>query len=223
MVQFLGFYTLICYTIDYFLYALDLSRRITIMSFITLLITAIALAADASAVSLAGGLTCHSKKQVYTSAIRAGLAFGLFQGAMTFIGWAMGLTFQNFITSFDHWIAFGLLFFIGVKMIKEAFGDEEESSISLDSNKTLIILAIATSIDALAVGISLAVLQLTLLNILVATLTITLVTLILSMLGVWLGSCLKHKSNLGMKINIAGGVVLILIGLKILVEHLFFA
>ncbi|MGL4362482.1 MAG: manganese efflux pump MntP family protein [Cellulosilyticaceae bacterium] len=190
------------------------------MDFITLFITSIALAGDATAVSIAAGLSCKDKNERLRSMLNAGIAFGVFQGGMTFLGWTIGYTFQDFIVSFDHWIAFILLCFIGFKMIKEATNDEVDSSISLLNPKTVLILAVATSIDALAVGVSFAVLSLTLSEITLASFIIFITTGILSLIGVLIGAKISTSSNLGKRINIAGGIVLILIGTKILIEHL---
>lgn len=187
----------------------------------TLLITAIALAADAFVVSIACGLSCKEKKELIRTGLKAGIAFGVFQGGMTFLGWALGLTFKDFISGFDHWVAFIILAIIGGKMIKEAIGDEESKAIELTTIKMLIVLAIATSIDAMAVGISFAVINITLMNIAIGSALIGVVTLILSFIGAQLGNKLGSNTKFQDKINIAGGVILILIGAKILIEHLW--
>lgn len=186
----------------------------------TLIVTAIALAADAFIVSIACGLACKEKKELIKVGIKTGIAFGVFQGGMTFLGWALGLTFKGLISGFDHWVAFVILAIIGGKMIKEAIGEDEAKSIELTTLKMLIILAIATSIDALAVGISFAVINMTLVNIIIGAIIIGVITCVLSFLGAQLGNKLGSNTKFQDKINIAGGVILILIGTKILIEHL---
>jgi putative Mn2+ efflux pump MntP len=150
--------------------------------------------------------------------ITAGIWFGGFQALMPFIGYLLGSAFYSYITSLDHWIAFILLVFIGGKMIKEALGDEEGQSDSDASFgfMTMLIMAVATSIDALAVGITFAFLQV---NIWLAISIIGVTTFIFSAVGVKAGSVFgaKYKS----KAEIAGGIILILIGVRILIEHLF--
>ena len=143
-----------------------------------------------------------------------GFYFGFFQALMPIIGYFLGIGFKEYITSIDHWVAFILLGLIGANMIKEAFGDEEEVDDDL-SFKTMLILAIATSIDALAVGITFAFLHV---NIGYAALIIGVTTFVISVLGVKIGHVfgLRYKS----KAEIAGGLILIVMGCKILLEHL---
>lgn len=184
------------------------------MGFIELLLIAVGLSMDAFAVSLCKGL--NMRKLNYRHAAVIALFFGGFQALMPLIGWFLGSQFEQYITSFDHWIAFGLLAFIGGKMIYDSTKDEEEDKQSsrLDF-KELLIMAVATSIDALAVGITFAFLGT---DIVPAVTLIGCVTFVISFAGVALGNHFgaKYKS----RAELAGGVVLVLIGLKILLEHL---
>lgn len=185
------------------------------MGLIELFMVAIGLSMDAFAVSLCKGL--NMKRLNYRHALIIAVFFGGFQAVMPLLGWLLGRQFEQYITSFDHWIAFFLLAFIGGKMLKEAFtgGDESpECNDQLDI-KELVVLAIATSIDALAAGITFAFLQV---SILPSITLIGFITLILSAVGVVVGNRfgVKYKS----KAEIVGGFVLIFIGVKILLEHL---
>lgn len=186
------------------------------MSIPELGITAIALAMDAFAVSVCQGLSM--KKATLKKSLVVGLYFGVFQAAMPLIGYLIGAQFADLITSYDHWIAFILLAFIGARMLIGSFknddGDCGGAEPSLKPAKMLP-LAIATSIDALAVGVSFAFIRVQMLP---AISLIGVVTLVLSMIGVKIGNMFggKYKS----KAELAGGIMLILIGLKILLEHL---
>lgn len=181
------------------------------MSFGEIVLMAFALAMDAFSVAICNGLSARKCK--FKHAIITGLFFGGFQAIMPLIGFYIGKQFEEIITPIDHWIIFFLLAFIGIKMIKES-GSCEVSNDAF-ALKNIFFLAIATSIDALAVGISFAWLKV---NILFAVLSIGIITLVLSTLGVKIGSFLgsKFKSYSEM----IGGIVLILIGGKILFEHL---
>lgn len=184
------------------------------MSLIELFILAVGLSMDAFAVSICKGLATKevSVKQMGL----AGLWFGGFQAFMPLVGYLLGSTFAKAITSFDHWIAFGLLAFIGGNMIKEAFSKEEEEDVSDSFGvKTMFIMAIATSIDALAVGVTFAFLSV---QIVPAVSFIGIVTFLFSFVGVKLGNLFGAKYE--KKAELAGGVILILIGIKILLEHL---
>ncbi|KNZ40950.1 manganese efflux pump MntP family protein [Acetobacterium bakii] len=185
------------------------------MSFSDLLLIAIGVSMDAFAVALSKGL--GMRKLNYRHALIIALFFGGFQAVMPFIGWLLGRQFEQYITSFDHWIAFILLLLIGIKMIKEAFENNTGCKACTDAidYKELLILSVATSIDALAVGITLAFLNVPILS---TVGVIGLTTLILCFMGVVIGNRfgLKFKKNA----EIAGGVVLILIGVKILLSHL---
>ncbi|NLL06297.1 MAG: manganese efflux pump [Clostridiaceae bacterium] len=178
-----------------------------------IVLTALGLAMDAFAVSISCGLS--DAKNTSRNALNAGIAFGLFQGGMTALGWFAGLSFRNWIENIDHWVAFGLLGIIGAKMIWEAF-DGEKECIALTSFKVLITLAIATSIDALAVGISFSALKV---DILFPAIVIGLITFVLSYIGVFLGKMIGCNTKFKKYIDIFGGVILIGIGLKIMLEH----
>ncbi|MDI7260755.1 MAG: manganese efflux pump MntP family protein [Thermodesulfobacteriota bacterium] len=185
------------------------------MNHFTLLLIAFGLAMDAFAVSISNGITIKSQRTNH--ALRIGLFFGSFQALMPLVGWSAGLNLRDFISGVDHWIAFGLLSLIGCKMIYESKKTEtprkEVNSLSL---WMLLALSIATSIDALAVGISFA-----FLNISIATPIIVIgsVTFVLSFLGVLIGNRIGHL--FAKKIEFLGGLILIGIGIKILIEHSF--
>ena len=179
------------------------------MSIISILMIGLGLAMDALAVSITIGINSNKKSKI-KMAFKAALFFGAFQAIMPFIGWAVGRNFTKYIEMMDHWIAFILLAIIGGKMIYEALKGEESEEEKTYSNKTLLILAIATSIDALAVGISFAFLN--------VNIFIGIVTAVLSFIAVYIGEKLGEMFK--SKAEIFGGVVLILIGLKILIEHL---
>ncbi|MCI5603825.1 MAG: manganese efflux pump MntP family protein [Clostridiales bacterium] len=184
------------------------------MGILELLILAIGLSMDAFAVSVCKGLAM--KKLEFKNMAIVGLWFGGFQALMPTIGYFLGVQFKNQITAIDHWIAFILLGIIGANMIKEACSkdDEEEVKANLDV-KTMFMLAIATSIDALAVGITFAFLSVNLVH---AVTFIGITTFILSAVGVGIGNIFGTKYKA--KAEIAGGIILILLGIKILLEHL---
>lgn len=185
------------------------------MDLFTLFTLAVGLSMDAFAVAICKGLAL--KNFSIKNAAIVGLWFGGFQGLMPLIGYILGVQFKDRITAIDHWIAFFLLSFIGLNMIKEAMSKEEDCQTASLSPKNMLVLAIATSIDALAVGITFAFLSV---KIVPAVSFIGIITFILSMVGVKVGSVFgtRYKS----KAEFAGGVILILLGVKILVEHLFF-
>lgn len=174
----------------------------------------IGLAADACAVSLSSGLVIRHIK--LNKALKIALAFGIFQGIMPLIGWLTGLTFRDVLAQADHWIAFGLLAAIGGKMIYESFQEETEKKFNPLDNYTLLGLAIATSIDALAVGLSLSVLKISILS---AAAIIGIITFCLSLISVYLGH--KWGNLCKFKLELIGGIILIIIGGKILLSHLF--
>ena len=185
------------------------------MGLIELFLIAVGLSMDAFAVSVCKGLAMP--KCTFKKAAIVGLWFGGFQALMPAIGYILGAQFQEAIASIDHWIAFVLLALIGGNMIHEALdNDEEEADASLDV-KTMFLLAVATSIDALAIGITFAFLKV---NIIPAVCFIGIVTFIISFAGVKIGNVFgaRYKN----KAEIFGGVILILLGLKILLEHLGF-
>lgn len=181
-----------------------------------LVLLAVGLSMDAFAVSVCKGLAM--KHATLKSELTCGIWFGGFQGLMPLIGYFLGTLFAEAIQTFDHWIAFGLLALIGVNMIREAFGDEEcDTCGDADlSAKTMFVMAVATSIDALAVGISLAMAGDV--NIFAAVALIALVTFLLSAAGVRIGNI--FGSRFEKKAQIVGGVILVLLGVKILLEHL---
>ncbi len=183
------------------------------MSFWVLLLTGIGLSMDAFAVAICRGL--KMKKLNYQHTALIALFFGGFQALMPFIGWLLGCQFSENIKKIDHWIAFVLLAFIGGKMIYEAFDKEEENTKETLDVKELLVLAVATSIDAFAVGFTFAFLNVKI-GFAVAVIGVT--TFVLSAIGVAVGHFfgVMYKQ----KAEIAGGVILILIGTKILLEHL---
>ena len=183
------------------------------MGITELLLLSLGLAMDAFSVSVCKGLSM--KKIDYKGAAVTALFFGVFQGLMPLIGYFLGKQFEEYIVSIDHWITFVLLGFIGGKMIYESFKKDEDEEDKPFSIKELFVLAIATSIDALAVGITFAFLKV---NIAVAVSFIGVITAGLSAIGVFIGHKFgeKYKS----KAEFAGGLILVLIGLKILLEHL---
>ncbi len=187
------------------------------MGFLELFFLAVGLSMDAFAVSVCKGLSVK-KAGLKQSAICGGW-FGGFQGLMPLIGYFLGTLFAEAIEAFDHWVAFGLLAIIGINMLKEAFEKDCGCCEERDgdfSAKTMFIMAVATSIDALAVGISLAMAGDV--NIVAAVLLIGVTTFLLSALGVKIGNLFGNRFE--KKAQLAGGVILILLGVKILLEHL---
>ena len=193
------------------------------MSFIALIFTAFALSMDAFAVSITKGMTIKNLKK--STALKMALTFGVFQGAMPLLGWALGISFESYIKSIDHWIAFILLGFIGFNMIKGFFDDRKEGkeselefSATTDvddlSNKEIIMLAVATSIDALAVGISFAFLNV---SIIPAASIICIITFLVCVVGVFVGN--KVGDIFNGYAELVGGIILILIGFNIFNEH----
>ena len=183
------------------------------MSLLELFILAVGLSMDAFAVSVCKGLSVRrgSMKQALT----VGIWFGSFQALMPFLGYLLGITFSSLITNVDHWIAFVLLAFIGFNMIRESRSEEENESNDRFDFKTMLPLAVATSIDALAVGVTFAFLQV---NIVPAVSFIGCITFILSAIGLKAGNIIGAKNR--SRAEFAGGLVLILMGIKILLEHL---
>lgn len=186
------------------------------MGFFELFLIAVGLSMDAFAVSICKGLKMQRFNVRHAGVIA--LAFGGFQALMPVIGWFLGKQFESYITGIDHWIAFALLAVIGGKMAVESFKKEEEDSSKENEKldvKELLVLAVATSIDALAVGITFAFLQV---SIAPAVSLIGVITFVLSAVGVFIGH--KFGAKFKSKAELAGGIILILIGLKILLEHL---
>lgn len=203
------------------------------MDLLSIILIAFGLSMDAFAVSVTNGITIRNLKPGH--ALRIGAYFGGFQALMPLIGWAVGSQFRNYIVNIDHWVAFGLLAFIGIKMIREAWEHNEDSDESKKDNLEevaiskqisedggsqltrgrLLILAVATSIDALAVGVSFAFLSVSILG---ASTVIGLITFAVCVIGVLIGK--RFGSLLKKKAEIAGGFILVFIGLKILFEHM---
>jgi putative Mn2+ efflux pump MntP len=186
------------------------------MDFLNIVVIAVALAMDAFAVSVVSG-SVYKKLRV-KHALRMALFFGLFQAFMPLIGALAGLTIRRFIAGWDHWLAFSLLAAVGAKMIYESFEIKpEKQNLNPARLPVLFALALATSIDALAVGITLSILAASLLR---AVIVIGIVTFILSYLGVYIGKRLGHFFE--SRIEALGGIILIVLGAKILAQHLFF-
>lgn len=183
------------------------------MGIIELFLIAVGLSMDAFAVSVCKGLSLGKISWKHMGI--AGAWFGGFQALMPLIGYLLGRSFADAITHFDHWIAFILLALIGVNMIKEALGKEEHLDASMDI-RSMFLLALATSIDALAVGVTFAFMRI---DILPAVCLIGVITFVCSAAGVKIGSLFGMRSKT--KAEFAGGVILILIGLKILLEGIF--
>ena len=183
------------------------------MTLFEIILVGVGLSMDAFAVSICKGLSM--KKLKWKNAVIVGAYFGLFQAIMPLSGYLLGTTFSDLVISIDHWIAFILLTTIGGKMLKEAYSNNEEDENDKLDFKTMLVLAIATSIDALAVGITFAFFEI---NIIKAISIIGFLTFTISAIGVIIGNKFGHKFQ--EKAEIVGGAILILIGLKILVEHL---
>lgn len=186
------------------------------MNTTAIFIIALALAVDAFAVALAAGVTLPRVSPRHT--FRLAWHFGLFQGGMAVIGWACGLTFRARIEAFDHWLAFTLLFLVGARMIHEALNSAEDKKALTDPTRgwSLVMLSVATSIDALAVGLSFAIIQA---DILLPALIIGIVASLCTGLGLHLGKMIRHADRLGTAVEICGGLVLIGIGIKIIFDH----
>lgn len=185
------------------------------MGFIEFFLTGIGLSMDAFAVAICKGL--GMRKVNYKQMLLIALFFGGFQALMPLLGWLLGIRFQSLITNIDHWIAFVLLAVIGANMIKESFSKEEECPDASFGFKTMLTLAVATSIDALAVGVTFAFLDVAIVP---AVLLIGATTFVCSAVGVKIGNVFGNRFE--SKAEFLGGLVLIAIGLKILIEHLFF-
>ncbi|WP_035215110.1 manganese efflux pump MntP family protein [Desulfobulbus elongatus] len=187
------------------------------MDTVSLIAVAVALAMDAFAVSLAAGAILHPL--TFRPCFRLAFHFGLFQAIMPVLGWLAGLTVQAFVAAWSHWIAFALLLYIGGRMVREALddGDGMERAIDPSRGLTMVALAVATSIDALAVGLTLAMLDVV---IWIPSLVIGLVASGFTLLGLFLGT--RAGRRWGRRVEVVGGAILIGIGLKILLSALFF-
>jgi len=178
-----------------------------------IILIGVGLAMDCFAVCISCSLV---QKDIKTSdALKIAASFGFFQAIMPVLGWLLGLTFKDLIAGFDHWIAFGILGAIGLKMFFEAFKKDNKQELNITKFWVLISLSVATSIDAMIVGITFAFLEL---NILLTVSIIGVVTFMISMIGIYLGKKVTFIN--GKKAEIIGGLVLIGIGIKILIEHL---
>ena len=196
------------------IFTMELYSKVEKMDIVSMFFIAVGLAMDAFAVSVTSGITIQHLK--ISHAFRIALFFGLFQAFMPVVGWGTGLSVKDFIVGIDHWIAFGLLSLIGCKMIYESLKMEtRENRFNSLGMHILIILSVATSIDALVVGVSFAFLNI---SIITPIIIIGAVTFILSFLGVFVGGKLGHFFE--KKIEIIGGLILIGMGIEILVEHL---
>lgn len=178
-----------------------------------LLIIAVGLAMDAFAVSVCKGLSVQ--KVTVRHSVSVALWFGGFQALMPLIGYYAGVSFSDMVSSVDHWIAFALLGFIGINMIRESFSHEDQNSCPNFSVSSMFSLAVATSIDALAVGVSLAFLRV---DIWTAVIIIGLITAMLSVTGLHIGRLFGHRFK--SKAEFFGGFILVILGIKILIEHL---
>jgi len=191
------------------------------MNLLDIILLAIALAMDCFTVSIVSGIILQKQSNQYSSVMRMAFLFGLFQAMMPLFGWLGVSFFQTYMEAYDHWIAFCLLAFIGGKMIKESFDDEEKQHFNPCKLKTQLLLAIATSIDALAIGISFACTGYTALSQLTLPLIIIgLVSFLFSIIGYHLGRRFGKTITRRLKPELAGGIILIIIGVKILISHL---
>jgi len=187
---------------------------VTELDIFSILFIALGLSADCFAVSLSGAVSMGSVSRF--QALRAAFAFGFFQALMPVLGWLAGQTVIDYIADYDHWIAFVLLGFVGGRMLWESFHEKEDSK-TADFTKGLLLLtlAIATSIDALAVGLTFAFIEV---NIVLAVATIGIVAFLITMLGSLIG--VKAGKLAGKRAEVVGGIILIAIGLRILISHL---
>lgn len=185
---------------------------------LTLVLLALALSADAFAAALCRGAG-HRDRSGWADALTVGAAFGAAQGLMPLIGWGLGVAFASVIASVDHWIAFGLLAFLGVRMIREGLKRDEPGceDVSGPTGAALLVAALATSIDAAAAGVSLPLLSV---PVAVSCATIGAVTFVLSTAGVRLGGMLGAR--IGKRAEVLGGLALVALGTKILIEHQWF-
>lgn len=187
------------------------------MSILEIWLLAVSLAIDCFTVSITSGIILHRIR--WGIFLKKAFLFGLFQAAMPFLGWLGASRFNHLIETYDHWIAFALLAFLGIRMIREHFKDEEERSFDPTRMKVILTLAVATSIDALAVGISFAFTGFRTLSSLLYPLTaIGIASFVISLAGSLIGVFFGKRFNL--RVEIFGGLVLIGIGVKILFEHL---
>jgi putative Mn2+ efflux pump MntP len=183
------------------------------MTLLEIILLAIGLSFDTFAVSVSTGLTINSLK--FRQGVRIAFVLAFFQSLMAFIGWLGGIQIEKYISNYDHWIAFGLLSILGIKMITEAFKEDEEKTFNPMLLSVLIGMALATSIDALVAGVSMALINT---SIYLALIIIGVITFLVSMTGILLGKNVTGK--FGKRSEIIGGLILAGIGLKILISHL---
>lgn len=185
------------------------------MEYLSIILIAIGLSADSFAVSVSCGLI--NRKIIFPDALKIAFPLAFFQAGFTFTGWLAGSSIRSYIESVDHWVAFILLIFIGVKMIYDSLREKDKRKvIDILNPKLIITMSVATSIDALIIGVSFAMIYINILN---AVLIIGTATFFFSMLGILVGK--KTAGKFGKKMEILGGVILIGIGIKILIEHLW--
>ncbi|MCX7986988.1 MAG: manganese efflux pump MntP family protein [Bacteroidales bacterium] len=184
------------------------------MDFFAVLFVSIGLSFDTFAVSLSCGI--KEKNIQFLAATRIAIVFAIFQALMPLLGWFLGITISNYVVSIDHWIAFVLLWIIGIKMVLDAWNHEKnDSSLNINDPKVIISLSLATTMDAFVIGITFAFLKV---HIPMVLLIIGATTYIFSMLGMLFGK--KLGQHIGNKVEFLGGIILMAIGLKILLEHL---
>lgn len=190
------------------------------MNIYEIILLAIGLAMDCFSVSIAYSAVIRKVK--WSLWLKIGIFFGGFQALMPVIGWLLASTCSHYILRYDHWVAFGLLTYLGVKMIMEGSEDDNAQSLHLEHFKELLVFSVATSIDALAIGISFAFVGFETFNsIVIPIFIIGVVSLVFSVFGCFMGTCIGNKFKT-QRVEIVGGIVLIAIGLKVLIEHLFF-
>jgi putative Mn2+ efflux pump MntP len=182
------------------------------VSSFSLFLVALGLSLDAFAVSIGCGANGKVSRSIR---IKLALSFGLFQGIMPIIGWHIGAEFEKLIAHFDHWIAFFLLLVIGAKMIYDSFLEEDTDPKKYSTNLAILLLSIATSIDALVVGFSLALINVA---IYYPSLVIGIVTLVMSLIGMFFGKTLQRR--FGKKAEFLGGIIILAVGIKILLDHI---
>jgi putative Mn2+ efflux pump MntP len=185
------------------------------VDFLSILLIAVGLSADCFAVALSGSISRRTLS--FLQVLRVSLSFGVFQAIMPILGWLAGRTIVDFVSDYDHWIAFGLLAFVGGRMVWESVRSKDGRRADTDISKgfLLLTLSVATSIDAFAVGLSFAFLEV---NVLLASSTIGITALLVTTIGLILGK--KAGTLIGKRAEIVGGVILLGIGLRILLEHM---
>ncbi len=185
------------------------------VDFLTIFLIAVGLSADCFAVALCGGISIRAPS--FSQVSRLSLAFGFFQTLMAFLGWLAGRAILGLIASYDHWVAFGLLAFVGSRMVWESFHSDDDHGKDTDVTKglSLLVLSVATSIDSLAVGLSFALLRI---NIALASSTIGAVAFLVTAIGFLLGRKAGHLME--RRAEMVGGIILICIGFKILLSHI---